>query len=693
MNPQDRNSDNSYLEAFTSTYLPDEEYQMLDLAMSDEDIKKTLVNSLDDNVAYWNQEPWNLSNTDVENTNFLLGDQLGDEEFLKNDSRYVDNRLFSSLRAILSYATGQLARPELTPSRGDAIYIKGAKNMESALYQHAADNKVDVKTRACVTNLLVRKRGPMKLRWDPNAGSNGDIVTEVCNPEDVIIDRYARFLDNPNVIYHRLRCSVQELISRFPKKEADIRAAFSIKQGRFSQMSKYVTYFEAWFTYYDADNKPCEAVAWFLHDPDVVLDKMPNPNWLYNGNLKKQKENNLLSIPPKPFVWFNYINMGHSYVDETCLIDQAKPLQKMLNKRGRQIMENADYVNGRWVASVNAFSVEDAQKFINKGAKTVALADTDDVSKALMNVASEPLPSYVYQTLLDSRNEIDSMMGTPSVFKGSQPDSQDTLGRDIMIKQQAGMLQDDLVRAVSAGMEDYYKILLQMMRVYYTDDYWFQVKGGDGKYEFILLNSDTIDANVKIGVQVDSTLPLDKEQIRATAMGLWKAGEAIDYKTFMEDLGLPNPDIRAERYMRSKLDPLGYLSSIEEGQMDDEAEVDIMLLTQGKTPEERDEYDEHYINYFNTFMTSNRFQKLPADAQQRITAFLMVVQHLAMQTANLQDVLDDAGMPTAPINPPAPQRSIKIVGQLDPQESAQAAGMQPAPQAPPIGQPPMPPTK
>lgn len=681
---------NVYHPLFEETYLADEAYETFNIAMPDDRLQKMLIDALDSNVEYWNKKPWDLQTTDKENVNFLLGDQLDDKEFLKTDSKYIDNRLFSSTRAILSYATGQLAVPEITPSKGDEVYLKGARDLQSALYQHSLDENVDVKTRAAVLNLLTRKRGFLKLRWDPNAGLNGDVVTEVCNPEDIIIDRYAGYLSNPNVIYHRLRCSVDELCSRFPEKEAKIKQAYAIKQGRFTQISRFVTYFEAWFTYID-DNKPKEGVAWFIPEHNLILDKMPNPNWVYTGNEKKDKITNVLERPPKPFVWFNYINLGHSFIDETCLFEQARPMQEMLNKRGRQIWENADYVNGRWVASKKSFSQEDAYKVINKGAKTIALVDSDDVTKTLMNVASAELPAYVYNTLLDARNEIDAMMGTPSVFKGSQPDQQDTLGRDMMIKQQAGMLQDDLVRSVSTGMELYYKIKLQMWRTYYTDDYWFQCKGADGKYEFILINGDDIDSNVKVGVQVDSTLPLDKQQIRATSLQLWNAGQAIDYRTLMEDLGLPNPEVRAERYMKSKLDPAGYVKSIELSNIDTDAESDIMLLVKGKTPEERDDYSKDYFDYFNRYMASNRFQKLQAEdaeAAQRVTAFLMAIQHAASVTTGLQElILDDAEM--LPTPPPAPPMGAPGQPTGQPPE-----GLPPPPGAPegapPTAEPPVP---
>lgn len=645
-----------YQEEFTELYRPPSDFEELTLDMDDGLLDKMLITSLEADRDHWNKKPWNLEETDIKNTAFLLGDQLNDKDFLRSETKYVDNRLFSSVRAILSYATGQLAKPEITPSKGDEIYLKAARDIGMALYQHASNDKVEHKVRAAVLNLISRKRGYLKLRFDPNIGTNGDIVTEVCNPEDIIIDRYAGYLQNPKKIYHRIRCTVEELCARFPDKEMAIKEAFSIRRGVYSQTSKMVTYFECWFTYTGDDGKPKEGVCWFIQEAHLILDKMQNPNWVYLSSDKKEKEANVTSIPPKPFVAFNYINTGHSYVDETCLVEQARPLQIMLNKRLRQIGENADYVNGRWVASKKSFSQEDARNLVNKGAKTVALVDTEDVGKAFTNVAPNQLGAWVENTVMDARGEIDGMMGTPSQFKGAQPETQDTLGRDLMVKQQAGALQDDLVRAIAMSMEEYYKLLLQMMRVYYTDDYWFQCQGGDGKYEFILINGEKLDSNVRVGVETDSTLPLDKALIRQTAMTLWQQGNAIDYKTLMEDLGLPNPEVRTERYYEANTNPMEYLASIKQEDINAEAESDIDLLIMGKTPEERDEYDQGYFDYFNKFMSSNRFSKLQSTnpkAAQRITAFLMAIQHAALQSLLLKESM-------APPQQPLPQQPNQV---------------------------------
>lgn len=669
--------DNAYTNRFENLYLPPEDYEAFDLSCPDDKLRQMLVQSLEQNREHWNQQPWNLEQTDKENVSYFLGDQLNESEYVRTDIRYKDNRLFTGVRAILSYATGQLSKPELTPSKSDNIYLKGARDLQMALYQHSLDEKADRKFRSATMNLVIRKRGYLKLRWDPNAGYNGDVVTEVCNPEDIIIDRNAKYLDNPNVIYHRIRCSVDELCMSFPEKTKEIKEAFGIVQGRYSQMSKYVTYFEAWFTYIQG-GKPKEGVCWFLPDHEIILDKQPNPNWIYTGSDKKDKEANLLSFPPKPFVSFNYMNMGESYIDETSLFEQAKTQQEMINRRGRQIMENADYVNGRWVASKDAFNEEDAQKLINKGPRTVALASGSDMTKALVNVGAQEMSQYAVNTLYDARSEVDNILGTPAQFRGAQPTQQDTATRDLMVKQQAGALQDDLVLAVSDAAETYYKIKLQIMRVCYDDDHWFTCKGGDGKYVFIMLNSDNIDSNVKISVQEDSMLPLDKTQLRANAMELWKAGNAIDYLTLMEDLGLPDPEVRTERYMKQQIDPAGYLKSIELGQINTDAEADIQLIIAKKEPEEHDDYPEDYLGYFNEFMASNRFQKLKPDVQERLTAYLMGIQHIAMNSANLQELLhlDEAGMlPLGAGQPPQPPMAPGISPTADIAQPVEGAPM------------------
>lgn len=672
-----------YAASITSTYLPDEDYAELTLDLSDDQLDKMLIKSLDDDVAYWNKPPFSLRDVDNDNIRYLLtgkGDEMSGLPKVRDDDEYADNRMFVAMRAILSYATGQLTKPDLTPSKNDDQYVKMARSMSKALYQHSMDEDADVKFRSAGMNLIARKRGFLKLRYDPDAGMFGDVVTDVLNPEDVTFDRFSSFLSNPAKIYLRQADSIEYLCEvKFPDKRDEILKAFQIKQGRFSQLSKVMHYFECWFSYREAVkgvSKPREGVCWLLPEQHLVLDKMRNPNWVYTGDDMKDKQTNVMFVPPKPIIWFNYLNLGRSIIDETSLFDQSKPMQEALNYRLKQFNKAVSLANGRWVYDKNQISEDTAQRFINRGSKTLLGVDYSKNNNPVQVLTPNNVAPALMESIQDSRNEINGILGTPTIFNGGQPQNSDTLGRDQLVKAQAGMLQDDLVRAIANGAKRYYQVKLQMFRAYYTEDYYFNVKGGDGKFDLIMLNGETMDSNVKIGVTTDSNLPLDKESIRANALYLAKLGR-IDQLSLLEDIGDANPEIRTERYLRSQIDSYTYMQSIEQGLDNNDAETDIMLIVAGKQPDERDNYDESYLNYFNHFLSMNRFTMLPQLTKQKIVMFLQDVTQKAQRTANLADsMLNDAGIINRPPIFPLPKRTmnIRLQGNMNPQQTQQIAG-------------------
>lgn len=654
-----------------------ESYEVFDLDLDDLTLYNACVKELPLDTSYWENKPWKLKDTDEDNILYYIGEQLDSNKFLPHQAQYIDNRLFVAVRAIIAYAFGQLAKPEITPSKGDEQSIRMANQLELAIYQHALNNNVNTKFRTAGKNLLIRKRGFIKLRYDPNIGPFGDIVTESLDPSDVIVDRFARLGDNPKRIFLRQKGTIEEVIAKFPDKKQDILDLYGIKQQRYTQMSRIITYYECWFTFWK-DNQTQEGVCWFIPNSQVILGKMKNPNWIYEGDDTKQKIINLTDYPIKPIIPLNYLNTGKSYIDETSLFDQAKPQQDILNKRGRQITDNADYSNPRVLIDKRVMDQSDADKFINKHPKTIGLVDTtdtgNDIQKVVKEIPATMLPSYVVNTLFDARNEIDTMMGTPSQFRGGQTaDAQSpTLGQDMLVKQQAGALQDDLVGVINETYAVYYKYLIQMMKVYLPDDYWVMTKNTSGQYIPILLNSDTIDTNVKVGVQVDSTLPLDKQSQHAMALGLAKM-QLIDPLTLFKDLGLPDAEERAERLQRYIIDKYTYMQSLEQQLFDAEADADITLLIANKVPEERDDYSEDYLNHFNMFISKNKFQMLPPDAQQRLITHLHDVANKAALTEALKDsMMNPAGIIDRPPIFPLPQRTIRydVKGNMDPQTAA-----------------------
>lgn len=656
--------------------------QLFDLDLDDDQLMRIVTNQLDDDISHWEKEPWLLSQTDKENIAYLIGIQKdGSVANPNTQTPYVDNRLFASVRATLAYVTGETAKPDLIPSKNEDKFLHMAQQMSMGLYQHAKDHGANAQFRIAVKNLISRKRGCIKLRFDEDYGPFGDILTENVDPADIVIGRFSKYKGNPERVYHRQKCSIQELASKFPDKKDEIFAYYGFKRGVYSQTSRVITYWECWFTYYDDDGQRCEGLCWFIPSSSIILGKMQNPNWIYKGSKKQQKIRNITDAPVKPFVWFNYWNTGRSFIDETCLFDQGRPLQDILNKRGRQIVENADYANPRILANGQLWDEGDANKFVNKNPKTIGLlnnmAPEANINNAVMVIQPSQLPPFVFQDKLDARNELDTMMGTPAQFRGQTEGTKNpTLGQDLLIKNQAGALQDDLVEVVNHGWGDYYQYLLHMMNVYLSDDYFVMTKGKDGDYNHILLNSDNIDTNVRVTVTIDSTLPLDKQSQRATAIQLAQM-QRIDDLSLFELLGMPDPEKLAERKLRWEIDRYTYMESIEQKLLSAQAEADITMIENGKKPEERDDYNEDYLNHWNLFITTNRFQQLPRPMQQKLIAYLHNVSNKAALTEGLKDsMLNPAGIIDRPPIFPIPKRTInyRMEGQMSPQDTAAIAG-------------------
>lgn len=684
MKPNDRlgNSPSEFLATLDPQNTTEEQVPIFDLELDDEQLVRICANQLQADIDYWEKAPFLLTRTDKENIAYLLGDQKDGKVGNPNtETPYVDNRLFSSVRAILAYATGQPAKPELLPSKTDDKYKHIARQTEAGLYQHVLDHDVNSYMRLATKNLLHRKRGYLKLRYDDDYGAFGDICTENIDPSDVVIARSARFRNNPERIYHRQKKTIQHLVEHYPDKKDEIYSHYGIRRGVASQTSRLITYWECWFTYFDQNNEEAEGVCWFIPNSTIVLGKMKNPNWIYKGSTKNQKIINMTSRPPKPFITLNYWNSGRSYIDETCLFDQARPLQDILNKRGRQIVENADYANPRLLANGTLWDEGDAKKFINKSAKTIGLLNQmspeANINDAVKVIEPSNLPSYVLEDKFDARSEIDNMMGTPVQFQGQPSRSKNpTLGQDMLVKNQASALQDDLVVAINQAWRDYYILLIQMMNTYLPDDYYVMVRGKDGEYTHIMLNQDSLDTNVRVTVTVDSTLPLDKMSQRATAIQLAQINRIDDLSLF-ELLGMPDPEKLAERKLRWEIDRYTYMQSVEQKLMSNEAEADIQLLVANKEPEERDDYNEDYLNHFNLFITTNRFMRLPLDVKQRLVAYLHKVADKAALTEGLRDsMLNPAGIIDRPPIFPLPKREIqyRMIGQMGPQDTANIAG-------------------
>lgn len=664
----------------------------LTLKVDDTQIIANLNARIQDAQGYWDDpKGFDLTNARQKNMKFYLGKQLDEGQLYRFQIPYMENEIFVATETQVAYLTSQEPQPEVYPSSDtDQSKILSA-DLEKGLLGHG--QRMDIRTHieTCVRNLLIKRVAYLYLWYDPDYGDAGEVRISALDPDHVIVDKNAARGENPAFICLVRKDSVENLIYRFPEKKKQIMQELGISSETPVQMSQIISWRQVWLTHFD-DGEPTEACINYFGD--TVLAKYRDPNWLY-----ATKSKNFLDMPRKPIIPFNYINSGQHWIDDTSPVEQASWIQDVLNKRGRQIMENADAANGFLVVKADTLSMDDAENLTgDPNQKIVVKNNGAPLGDSLMNVQGRQLPNYVVEDKIDLRNTIHSIMGTPSQMRGDDTNQSDTLGTNVMIKNQAAGRQDLIVRAIDSAMDAYFKFLTQMMVVHYTEKHYMTVNSNDGDFDYVTLHRDLIERGMAISVKSGSTLPFDKGRQETIALGLAKEG-LIDPLNLYKDLHMDNPQKRYDSWAKWKTDPSS-LARDAMNQLDDTtAYIDYIEILGGKKVPGRDDASTEHILLHRKQMITDQYMK----SSKKVQANMM--QHVFQEVQSLQlrtdlDQMAQAGVealaPGTPIQPPAPPMNPPMMGggapMGQPPIGPSGPGMVPPsgpmpPQGPPMGAP------
>lgn len=607
--------------------------EVFDLDLKDSEIIALIDKKISESEAHWNGIK--LSDIRKKNLDYWMGNQIDKSRLYNHQVPYVDNRIFPSVETIVSMVNARIPSPEVFPDQNTITSNILAKDVEKGLMAYAENNRVDVAFQFATRHLLLDRIGWLKLRWDDNVGKFGDIVTEYVLPEDIIVSKDAKPGTNPEFIAQNLKATVQELLDRFPAKAEEIKKTYSIVRGTTSQLGKLVGYREVWFTYYE-NGKPQEGVCWKVDK--LVLGKIKNPNWNYGGN--KDENKNFLNSQVKPYVAINYLNTGRFFIDDTSVVEQAIPMQDIVNKRGRQIVENADSANSGWVISTDALSVDDATSLIGDPDEKI-MVKSDDVRTAVTRYPAPSLPNYVMEDKYDARNEIDNIFATNKVARGQESGNK-TLGQDQIQVSQDMSRQNQIVRAIDDAADRYFRLLLQMMKVYYTKDHWFMINGRNGQFDSVCLRADIIKDGMDLRIKAGSSLPLDKVSEKEMYMDLANKG-ILDPLTLMEELGIPDAKDKLERLVQWSMDPMSLLQMVGKESFEREAFMDIQILNRNVVAPPTEEVTPEHLEYHNEYIKTGAFRALKNDIKEKH------VNHIALEAEELRKTLqlEETKLPTA----------------------------------------------
>ena len=513
----------------------------LELDMSDDD----LLSLSKEWKSAWQPFQTELAKSQNDNETYWLGKQYEGTTKASEGHALVDNLIFESLETFLPIATRPKADPVVDSENQDL-----ANKVRKMLTFWADQQVFNLKLKQVARFWSLYKLGVMKLGW---SNKENDITCISIRPQKLILDPDAT-IDcaeyTGEYIGEYRKETARNLIKRFPKAKKYITEQCKSKFGTKMQ------YIEWWTDDY---------VFWTMDEE--VLAKAKNPHWNYESNqeqtndigevkVSKVKGKNHFAFPKKPYAMLSVFSLGLRPYDDTNLIQQNLPLQDLINKRLRQIDKNADKTNGGLAVSGDSFSKEQAAgvgKATEKGG--TIFVPNGDVNRAVMRLQAPPLPNFVYESLLDYRNELRNIFGVRG--SSAQGTIQDKTVRGKM--QIKGQDSDRIGGGISTYLEQFsdlvYNYVVQMMYVYYDEEHTASILGQNKAMEYIKLKSSDFVSKLSISVKDGSMIPKDAMSQREEVVTLWEMG-AIDPITFFEKLDFPDPKKTAEQLTAWKIDPL-----------------------------------------------------------------------------------------------------------------------------------------
>lgn len=551
-------------------------------------------------------------------------EQLVDDRY---QEVFADNRQFIAVRTIVPFVTGQITAPEVTPANKDNMSKLFARDFENVLQMHAEGQHAKHKVRLNVQDLLVGERiGIGKWRYDREKDT---IIYERLQPDSVIIGRRSKLYEEPDFLRQKIKRTPGALIKQFPDKKDKILDMFGVKDDPVELDKTEYTVNEEWI-FVDKDGEQKLVCGWDYKD--YCFGIIPDPNWDEGGN-------NITEEPMMPYVWFNLLNDGSGYIDNTSFAEQSKYLQQNYNKRGQTIAESAKYGGtGVPIFAKGTITQKDVAKIHFSPIQRVLL-DTQDVNKSFTVWQQQNMPSYIIEDKMDLKASIEDTYGAANVMQGHQT-NQNTATQDLILKNQSQGRLADILDCIEVAMSRFYQLEAQMMYRYFTDEHYYNYMGDDGDFVSIVVSKSKIADNlgIKINVKAGTSLPVDRAQKRASIMEMLKMGKVSTLIAYRE-LGLfDDPEEAYQQYIKEQLVPFSAMSDAGKDIQSREAEEDLMATIAGKKPVERDDIADAYIQHLNEYLLTNKYHMLQPDEQKRVSNFVQqIIGQAKLKLAKLQD--------------------------------------------------------
>jgi len=601
-------------------------YELLDLQLNDEEVARVVGNRVQQSEDFWNSK-LDLKSVREENERYWMNNTINKSELYDFQIPYQDPKIFVAIESLIPMALSQPPQPIVVQADNTDASKELSSDLADVLLTKYEDLYIKTKLMMVARHLLIGYRiGVMKYGWDNTIGEMdkdgqtlGDITVETLRPHSVVISSGVKNHDKIPLIGEYMTDSLEDLGVKFPNKKDEILKEYGISAGVTPKMSKEVGYIQTHFSYYDKSKKHSEGIIYKLGR--VVMGGTKTPLYNYNETSMDDKgepmRTNFFAKPQKPYVFFNFLNLGKYIYDSTSLTEQAANMQDIVNKTGRQITENADSTNGGLVFNAQMINQESVAKLVGDPRERVMV--NGPVNQAVARIPNTQLEEYVLMHRQDSRGIIDNVFSTHGAIRGEATKS-NTLGQDVLSQRGDIARITTLSNALEDGMDRGYKWMVQLMKVFYTDPQTIKFTSEEGSTRFLNFWSQSIEDGVKIRVKTGSALPDDPTAKKQEALQL---APLLDPLALAEGLGVPKPKQWAKRNMLFKLAPDRYFEEFLDGdisgasgQQDPQATQDIQQISAGQPVDPPPEPTKEYLTTYQAFIESPQFKQLPPEIQQ-----------------------------------------------------------------------------
>lgn len=536
----------------------------LNTGLSDEELNRIVDSRISESKTAY--EVLKLDERRKRNEDYWRGNHYNSDEM--PGLPYIDNVIHDDTEKRISLAIGKV--PDLIVTPGDGS-LSGRKNTE--VIERVLDIDISTKEKKRLIKNGLRHNhlyflGIKKASWNPNKGQFGDYEFNLCDPRKVLVSHTGIIpedgftSDNCDLIVEVVEEPVAVVMAKFPGKAQQLKEYLGSNDG--SRLATTMKYQEGWYTYYSAQGQILEGVFWrFNH---IVLRNIKNPYFDFTGYDKiiydengQPKTNQLGQVqaehvfrnffdrPRKPYIFYSYENLGRSPVDDTTAVEQAIPLQRNLNKTGKQIRDISDGITNKYAFN-NSISQDQARLVTSNPKEPIWLDNDKPVNENISNFQNVGPPPVLFQEMVQTRQQIDAKFSVHNLNEASQ---QQTSGVSKQITRENDLVTtDDLSDIViDRVVEEMGGWAMQFMKLMYVDSHFKSKMGKDGEVIQELIQRDMIDDGISVSVSGSTT---DRTTAQNQAVALGTSG-SIDPLTMFEEMDAPNPRERTQRLLLFKM--------------------------------------------------------------------------------------------------------------------------------------------